>query len=293
MSQSNNTNQYQSDGSIQSFAGTAPNPGVSDSSSGARLLTAGLVPGASSLLSDVAGKVFNINFQGADGTPLPIEADWRLRVSLSNQLSSKFYNNPIMGPLQNTKGVIFPYTPQLTLTHNARYGSTPLTHSNYNSYFYEGSEVASIQIRGDFTVQNVSEGQYLMAVIQFFRTCTKMFFGNDINAGTPPPMVFLDGYGPSYLPHVPCVVTSFSHDMPPDVDYMQIPIGLPLNRINPGTPLNQNNVGGPTWLPTSSTVTVALQPVYSRTNIANNFTLSKYASGQLTQNPASSIGGFL
>lgn len=293
MAASNNTNQYQSDGSVQSSQGTAPNPGISDSPTGARLLSAGLVSGATTASSGVAGQVFNINFQGSDGTPLPIEVDWRVRVSLSNQLASMFYNNSIMSPLQLTKGVIFPYTPQVTITHNARYSATPLTHSNYNSYFYEGSDIASIQIKGDFTVQNIVEGQYLMAAIQFFRTCTKMFFGADNYAGSPPPMVFLDGYGPSYLPHVPCVVTNFSHDMPQDVDYVQIPIGLPINGVAAGTPISQNNVGGPTWLPTTSSLSVTLQPIYSRTNIARNFTLEKYSSGQLIQNPASSIGGFL
>lgn len=293
MAASNNTNQNQSDGSIQSSAGTAPMPGVADSASGARLLTAGLAPGANSLLGDLAGKVFNINFQGADGTPLPSELDWRLRISLSNQMASMFYNNSILSPLANTRGVIFPYTPSVTISHNARYGTTPLTHSNYASYFYEGSEVAALQIQGEFTVQNVVEGQYLMAAIHFFRTCTKMFFGNDINAGAPPPMVFLDGYGPTYLPHVPCVVTNFSHTMPPDVDYMSIPVGLPVDQVAPGTPLVQNNVGGPVRLPTSSTISVTLQPVYSRSNIARNFSLEKFASGALIQNGTSTIGGFL
>lgn len=290
MAASNNTNQYQSDSSVQSYAGTATNPGVMDSPSAARMSTSGIPNGAN---TSTGGQVFNINFQGADGTALAVEVDWRLRISLSNQLASMFYNNPIMAPLQGTKGVIFPYTPQVTLSHNARYSPTALTHSNYNSYFYEGSEVASIQIQGEFTVQNVNEGQYLMAAIQFFRTCTKMFYGNDINAGSPPPMVFLDGYGPAYLPHVPCVVTNFSHTMPQDVDYMQIPMGLSTSGIAPGTPVGQVNVGGPTWLPTNSSLSVTLQPIYSRTNVARNFTLQKYASGELIQNPTSSIGGFL
>jgi hypothetical protein len=82
-----------------------------------------------------------------------------------------------MYPLSQTSGVVFPYTPSITVNHRARYGVTPLTHANYASYFYEGSEVSSININAEFTVQNIEEGQYLAAVIQFFRTMTKMFYG--------------------------------------------------------------------------------------------------------------------
>jgi hypothetical protein len=40
-------------------------------------------------------------------------------------------------------------------------------------------------------------------------------------------MVFLSGYGANYLPNVPCVVTSFSHTMPSDCDYLEIPAVIP------------------------------------------------------------------
>jgi len=196
--------------------------------------------------------------------------------------------NSVLG----TSGVIFPYTPAITITHSARYTPQSLTHSNYNSYFYDGSEVPSISIVGEFTVQNVVEGQYLMAVIQFFRSVTKMFFGADTNAGSPPPIVFLDGYGPTYLPHVPCVVTQFTHTMPAEVDYVQVPVGAPLSTSGVQLPTN-DTLGGPVRLPTSSTVNLTLQPIYSRSNIFNNFTLDKFAKGALVRNGTSTTGGFL
>jgi hypothetical protein len=205
-----------------------------------------------------------------------------------------FYNRAdsvILRPLAETSGVIFPYTPTLTVTHNARYGSTSLTHSNYSSYSYEGSEVAAINIAGEFTVQNIKEGLYLMAVIHFFRTVTKMFFGADQNAGSPPPLVFLDGFGAAYLPHVPCVVTAFSHTMPGEVDYVAIPVGASMSGTVIGSPTQ--NIGGPVRLPTSSTVNITLQPVYSKQNISRNFTLDRFSRGALIQNGNSPIGGFL
>jgi len=224
-----------------------------------------------------------------------MESDWRVRISMQNTLASIFYNNPnnlILYPLSQTKGLVFPYTPSVTISHTARYNPQQLTHSNYNSYFYEGSEVGGITITAEFTVQNVNEGQYLMAAIQFMRATTKMFYGNSDFAGTPPPMVFLNGYGPAYLPNVPCVVTSFSHTMPADVDYVDIPVATVLNS-SAGSQINQSSAGVLTRLPTSSQLTISLQPVYSRTNIYDNFTLEKYAAGLLMQGAGNQLGGFV
>jgi hypothetical protein len=291
-----NTDNFTPDGS-STAAGTGP-AGVLTAATNpslARLVNSGLAQGAIPAANDLAGRVFNFNFQAANGTPLNPEYDWRVRISMQPQTAGMFYNNPtnpIMEPLSATKGVIFPYTPSVTVSHTARYGETALTHSNYKSYFYDGSEVSAITIAGEFTVQNLEEGQYLMAVVQFLRACTKMFFGASNLAGTPPPMVFLDGYGPAYLPHVPCVVTSFQHTMPADVDYIKVPIGVALDNIA-GNKINTSLQGVNTRLPTMSTITVTLQPVYSRTNIANNFTLEKFSSGGLIQDGTGPVGGFI
>jgi hypothetical protein len=274
---------------------SSPNAPAPDSPSSARLFGSGLVTGATNALASAAGKVFNFNFLGTNGTALPMDSDWRVRISMQNTLASIFYNNPnnlIMYPLSQTKGLVFPYTPSVTVAHSARYGTSPLTHSNYASYFYEGSEVGSIRIQADFTVQNVDEGQYLMAAIQFMRSTTKMFYGNSDLAGTPPPMVFLNGYGPAYLPNVPCVVQSFEHTMPADVDYVDIPVATVLNS-SAGSQINQNSSGVLTRLPTNSTMSIVLQPVYSRTNIYDNFTLETYAAGLLMQGSGNALGGFV
>lgn len=214
----------------------------------------------------------NYTWQGA----IPMEEDWRVRISVQQPIQNIFYTQP----LYTTNGVIFPYTPAVTINHVARYGTSQLTHSNYTSYFYEGSEVQNITINGEFTVQNIAEGQYLIAAIQFFRSCTKMFYGASALAGTPPPMVFLDGYGGTYLPHVPCVITQFSHTMPADVDYVNIPVV---------------NLGGPatTRLPTNSTLAITLQPIYSRNNVSRNFTVEQFAQGAYLNTNSKTSGGFI
>lgn len=198
-------------------------------------------------------------------------SDWRVRVSLSPE-ASYLYNNPansgIMAPLfanpEGYRGVIFPYTPTVTMSHTARYGNQKLTHSNYDAFFYEGSEVSAIQIDGEFSCQTQNEAKYLLAAVYFFRACTKMWFGKSPRAGNPPPLVFLDGYGDHYFPHVPCVVTSFSHSLPNDVDYIAT-----------------TNSPNSTRVPTSSNIQISLQPIYSRRRIHESFDLDDFAAGKL------------
>jgi len=293
---STNTDNYLPDGSSQTQGFTQQQAYAAPaSSSAARLAVSGLVAGASGVLSAVAGRVFNFNFKEANGNTVSPESDWRVRVSLQPETAKLFYNNeknPLLYPLSPTNGVVFPYTPQINIVHSARYGANQLTHANYASYFYEGSEVSQINIATDFTVQNIVEGVYFAAVIHFFRSMTKMFYGNSLLAGTPPPMVYLDGYGEAYLPHVPCVVTQFSHTMPQDVDYIEVPVGANLTNVA-GQQINNSNFGSRTRLPTFSSIQLTLQPVYSRSNISRNFTLEKFASGGLIQGSTSPIGGFL
>ena len=259
-----------------------------------RLVASSLIAGGGNTNQAIAGQAFNFNFV-SQGGPVPPTQDWRIRISMQPTSAQYFYsaNNPITRPLVATSGVVFPYTPSMTVQHSARYGATQLTHSNYSSYFYEGSEVAAISLTAEFTVQDVTEGQYLMAVIHFFRSCTKMFYGADNLAGTPPPMVFLNGYGPAYLPNVPCVVTQFSHTMPADVDYLECPVGISYTDANNGGSVNTQMFGSRTRLPTSSEVQLSLQPVYSRKNIADNFTLQKFAAAGLIQPSNAPSGGFI
>jgi hypothetical protein len=216
--------------------------------------------------------------------------DWRVKLSLpAGSGLSYSQDNPLLSILGRTGGMVFPYTPSITVTHNARYQEQSLTHSNYKYYFYEGSDVAAINIVGDFTVQNKDEALYWLASVYFLRSCTKMFFGADPQdlAGNPPPIIYLDGYGDYYFPHVSCVVTSFQHTMPADVDYMEVTYdNSKLTGKYPPTTGNQQKV---TRVPTMSQFNVTVQPVYSRSNVANNMSLTQFSRGALINGK----GGFL
>jgi hypothetical protein len=300
----------------------------------ARNAISGLFPGGA---SSQAKSVPNIGFQNASnagGATAAAEDDWRVRVSLAAG-ASIFYQEPsllenaLMYPLIETNGVIWPYVPQITVTHNANYNSVALTHSNYPAHFYNSSEVADIQVSGEFTVQSQADGQYLMAAVYFFRAATKMFFGTGVNVGNPPPIVFLDGYGSHYFPHVPCVITSFQHTMPAEVDYIQVPISKTVLSETPATPGNSNfgsvqlteeeqkyvpsllqasktgtgATSGPnlqyntittsTRVPAVSTLAVTLRPIYSRKNIHERFDLNAFAKGNLLADKDKGYGGFI
>lgn len=239
----------------------------------ARLISAGMAEGGNPINSIKTNINTNsVNFVKGTGSAAN---DWRVRVSISTN-AKILYNAPspgILAPLINTNGVIFPYVPSLTVSYQARYSSQQLTHNNYNNYFYEGSEVQAINMNADFSVQTKDEAAYFLAALYFFRAATKMFYGNSgIYQGAPPPIVYLDGYGAHYLPHVPCVIQQFSHTMPSDVDYLESNVNGQLNRV-----------------PTLSQFVVTLQPVYSRTK-QSQFNYEAYARGELIVGPSSPIG---
>ncbi len=267
---------------------------------GAGLSALGLRPGA--LLA--GGMPMSTN-TGNNATSIQFSdsaQDWRVKVSVATG-SGVLYDMAsagIMTPIKKTNGVIFPYTPNLTIQHQVRYNSQPLTHSNYNNYFYEGSEVQAIQLTADFTVQNLAEAAYFLGALYFFRAATKMFYGESGKyQGAPPPIVYLDGYGTHYLPHVPCVITSFSHTMPSDVDYIETLIstsggnsasgipaaGTPFTNPNPVTAQASANSAGsasryPTRVPTNSQFSLTFQPVYSRSS-QRAFNVESFARGEL------------
>jgi hypothetical protein len=154
----------------------------------------------------------------------PNNGDWRVKLRLAPG-STYLYNAPggsgILQPLAAQGGVIFPYTPTIQTTYKATYSSYDLTHSNYKGYYYQGSQVEPVTLSCPFTAQSTVEAEYLLAVIHFFRSVTKMFYGQDPERGTPPPLVYLTGLGEFQFNEHPCVVQSFTYDLPPDVDYIR------------------------------------------------------------------------
>lgn len=155
----------------------------------------------------------------------PSNADWRVRLVLAEGATYLYKDwqasQGILAPLAKSNGVIFPYTPQIQTAYTANYDKYDLTHSNYRGYFYKNSAVNDININAMFTAQDTAEAQYLLAVIHFFRSVTKMFYGQDPLRGAPPPIVYLVGLGEFQFNGHACLVSNFQYNLPSDVDYIR------------------------------------------------------------------------
>ena len=149
--------------------------------------------------------------------------DWRVKVQIAPNANYlyKASDPGILWPLRQTDGVIFPYTPSISIQYSADYTPYDLTHSNYRGYFYKGSRVAEMTITGQFTAQDTMQADYLLAVIHFFKSATKMFYGQDAQRGAPPPLLYLTGLGEYQFNGHPFVVNNFTYDLPDDVNYIR------------------------------------------------------------------------
>jgi hypothetical protein len=207
------------------------------------------------------------------------ESDQEDRVIISDQTGKFIGQSDIFKPLANVGGVLFPYTPQISVAHKASYDAVSLVHTNYTVPQYQHSSVDSINITAQFTANYPSEAEYVLAMIHFFRTATKMFYGQDQIAGTPPPVLFLDGYGPYTFDHIPVVITAFDYSLPNDVDYISCII-------------KGNGKEAHQKVPTSLQITLSMIPTYSRNKISNKFGLVDFSQGTLVTN-GTKTGGFI
>ena len=233
--------------------------------------------------------------------------DWRVRLSLAdtaNYLYKIAEKTDIMYPLVATDGVVFPYTPVINTAYRANYDPSELTHSNYKMFFYKNSSVDDISITADFTAQDTAEANYMLAVIHFFKSATKMFYGQDTapRAGTPPPLLYLNGYGHHQFENHPLLLTNFTYNLPNDVDYIRagsnatwggvdiakMSTRLAASGLQPGGVAKPAAFSGlaskdvVTYLPTKIQITLGLVPVVTRNDISKNFSLKDYAAGKLS-----------
>lgn len=206
--------------------------------------------------------------------------DWRVRLSLPPTMSKE----AIFKPLSDTNGLVFPYTPTILIQHSANYDAMQPTHSNYPFPQYQNSQIDDIVITGDFFCENAVDAQYWAATVHYLRSVTKMAYGQSTNAGAPPPIVFLNGYGDFVFPNVPVIIKTFSVDLPSDVDYIKTQIDGTVQTDVTST-LGSGVKQG--WAPVQSQVMVTVQPIYSRARVSQ-FNLDTFVKGGYLKN-----GGFM
>ena len=287
--------------------GTGTNPVANvDITGGTPALTA--TPAQTVKAQDQATKQASTNFKQT--------SDWRVKLSLGPGADYLYKVPPgqagILNPLQNTGGVIFPYTPSIQINYGANYESPDVAQTNYKIYQYKNSTVDNIQITCDFTAQDTTEAEYLMAVIHFLRSVTKMFYGQDQlpRNGTPPPLCYLSGLGAFQFDNHPLVITNFTYTLPNDVDYIRAGSSLQSAGVNLSSyqfkvntsvlsNVRRNSAGlapgggvkepqfqnlsntKATYVPTKMQISISCLPIVTRYDISQRFSLNKYGTGEL------------
>jgi hypothetical protein len=198
--------------------------------------------------------------------------DWRVKLSIP----STFGAPKILEPLVATNGLVFPYTPTILIQHTANYDALSPTHSNYPFPQYQNSQIEDLVITGDFFCENAKDAQYWTAMVHYLRSVTKMNYGVDGDAGAPPPIVKLTGYGDFVFPNVPVVIRNFTVDLPADVDYIKTQITGDVS-INDGT-VDKIIPGKAGWAPVQSQVSITVTPIYSRAK-TSQFSLTSFING--------------
>jgi len=267
------------------------------------------------IIKNVAGSFFNRTLSRLTGAGISTDSrlvnarakwsgrndktDWRVRLQVPEQSPlQKFFdfeNNPLMAPLAESRGIFWPLTPAVVIQHSANYNALAQTHSNFPFQAYQNSQVDQMNIIGEFPVQNSEDAKHWVATVNFLRTATKMFFGNDDGdglKGNPPPIMHLYGYGDHMFHRVPVVINSFNVELRPGIDYISTKqSNTPYKQLSGADAGFFMNAEGEsqTWAPTLSNISVLLTPIYSRESI-KNFSMKKFVRGELNGKGTNEVG---
>lgn len=185
-----------------------------------------------------------------------------------------------------TKGIIFPFTPTISQDYNANYSTVHPTHSNYAVHFFKNSTPGPIQVTGKFAVQTKQDALVWLQTVHTLRALTKMKFGTDTDKGAPPPVCRFFAYGEMQYNNVPVVVQNLRIDLPDSVDYYAAEVSA--DRLDVSNPTSG------TMVPTMSTITLSLLPMYSRQELLEMAHVDDYlASSKSEKNQSSRTKGFL
>jgi len=237
---------------------TDPPPIVKPPASGTRdgQVGAGAMPDNTSVKPEV-------NVRDSNGRMLAQDTRVKIRVPPNYFTAYTSGNN---AELVNLGAIIFPYTPIIDQNYKAEYQSLNPMHSNYTQYFYKYSSASPINITGKFSVQNNDDAGVYIATVHLLKALTKMRWGNDQDAGSPPPLCRLDAYGDYMFKNVPVAIADFKLTLPNTVDYFSI------------SKQTSTGIYNKTTVPVFSEISVTCIPIYSRQEILN-YNVTDYLNG--------------
>ena len=240
-------------------------------------------------LSAIAGSSKNLRDQVASAGALSINPgkgkqgkgyDWRARLRPKDLGIEQFYgrNDPdgtnvfLMDPIKKTGGMVWQTTPQIYLAGQVDYNEHLGHGMNYPVYTYNNSRPPPIPVTAEFYANDIYEGQYLLAVMHFIRTCTKSYFGEAAieqgTFGTPPPILVFEYMGDHGFNKVPVIMRSFSIELPDSVDYIPV-----VSQID--------GESQTTYVPTRTNIMVDLAPAYTPKKVREKFDVEAFRNGSL------------
>jgi hypothetical protein len=185
----------------------------------------------------------------------------------------------ILYPLWSTRGVLFPYTPSLATGYAAEYDPSSFIHSIYGYNAYVRSYPKPLSLAAEFTAQTTEEALYMLAVISFFKSATKSYFGvNPYNkAGTPPPVLLFNYLGQHQYNNVPVIIKSFDFTYEANIDY--VPVNT--SGYSGSTDLPATSSNGYSYVPTHIKVQLEMDTQYIPIVLRDQFNLDLFRQGKL------------
>ena len=224
-----------------------------------------IVPGVSFGAKPPAQPKVQINMIDINGNKLG--KDLRVRIMVpSNYLTEYTTGSADELGVRNLHGIVFPYTPTISVEYKADYTSQQPLHSNFPTNFYQKSTIGSISISGKFSVENAKDAAVYIATTHLLKALTRMRSGGktgDHDSGSPPPVCRLFAHGTWMFNNVPVAITSFRVELPDNVDYFT---------------MKDTDQYEMTSVPTMSTIALTLLPMYSRNEMLN-FNVTDYING--------------
>lgn len=203
--------------------------------------------------------------------------DWRARLRPKDGGAEQFYSqlgatDYLLKPIKDSGGLIWQYTPTLYISGSANYDQAESQGSNYPINTFRNSRGPDIPVTSEFTANDIYEARYLLAVMTFLKVATKAYYGDTAVAsgryGTPPPVLLFEYLGDHGFNKVPVVVTNYTIELPPDVDYVPVETGI------------GGEGGEVTYVPTNTNITVNLTPTYTPHKLRKRFDLESLANGR-------------
>ena len=156
--------------------------------------------------------------------------------------SDSLFRGFLRSQLGKAQGLIFPYTPKISMSYNVNYEKTDFIHSNLSFNSYKNSPPPTISLNAKFTADTKANAIHMLSAVWFLQACSKCDTGlntmskgdnkntaNRSGAGLPPPVLYLNGYA-NLMDNIPVIIDGFTVDYPDDIDYVRLDLQMAINK---------------------------------------------------------------